>query len=48
MDESFANFGSSINDKSKRFTLTKDDDKNWKANFTFDHPARDRLVLDGA
>ncbi len=48
MDESFANFGSSINDKSKTLTLAKDDDKNWKANFTFDRTARDRLVLDGA
>ena len=48
MDESFASFGSSINDKSKTLTLAKDDDKNWKANFTFDRTARDRLVLDGA
>ncbi len=48
MDESFANFGSSINDKSKMLTLAKDNDKNWKANFTFALTARDRLVLDGA
>jgi hypothetical protein len=28
-------------------TLSKYDDKNWKANFTFQRPLQDRLVLDG-
>jgi len=48
MDESFANFVSSINDGEKTLTLTKDGNKNWKASFTFDRPARDHLVMDGA
>jgi uncharacterized membrane protein YphA (DoxX/SURF4 family) len=48
MDDSYAGFGSSINDKDKTLTLTKGNDKNWKASFTFDRPATDQVILDGA
>ena len=48
MDETFAGFGSSISDKDKTLTLTKGDDKKWKAVFAFNRPAPDELVLDGA
>lgn len=47
MDETFAGFGSSISDKDKTLTLTKGDDKKWKAIFTFDRPAAGQLILDG-
>ena len=48
MDDSFAGFASTINDKDKTLSLTKAADKNWKAGFTFDRPAQDQLVLDGS
>jgi uncharacterized membrane protein YphA (DoxX/SURF4 family) len=47
MDETFGGFGSSINDKDKTLTLTKGDDKKWKATFAFSRPAPDELTLDG-
>ena len=47
VDGSFGYFGSSISDKDKTLTLTKADDKKWKAVFTFNRPAPDGLVLDG-
>jgi hypothetical protein len=47
MDDSFAAFGSSINMNDKTLALTKNDDKNWKARFTFQRPAQDQLILDG-
>ena len=47
MNDSFATFGSSMNDKDKTINLTKGSDKNWKASFTFDRPAQDQLTLDG-
>lgn len=47
MDDSFASYGASINVKDKALTLSKDDDKNWKANFAFEKGAPDELVLDG-
>lgn len=48
MDDTFVGFGSSISDKDRTLTLTKAGDANWKALFTFDRPARERLTLDGA
>jgi hypothetical protein len=48
MDESFTSFDCSIADKDKTLTLTKSGDKNWKARFTFDRPAPDQLILEGA
>jgi uncharacterized membrane protein YphA (DoxX/SURF4 family) len=47
LDDSFAPYGDSINLQKRTLALTKKDDKNWKASFTFDRPAEDRLILDG-
>jgi hypothetical protein len=47
MDDSFARYGASIDVNGKTLALTKDDDKNWKANFIFQRPATDQLILDG-
>lgn len=47
MDDSFARYGASINVNGKTVAVTKDDDKNWKASFTFQRPAPDQLILDG-
>jgi hypothetical protein len=46
-DESFASYGASVNLPERTLALTKKDDKNWTANFTFQRPAGDRLILDG-
>lgn len=48
MDDSFARYGASINLHNKTLELTNDDDKNWKANFTIERGAPDRLTLDGS
>jgi hypothetical protein len=47
MDDSFAGYDNTINDKDKILTLTKPGDKNWKATFTFQRGAQDQLSLDG-
>jgi uncharacterized membrane protein YphA (DoxX/SURF4 family) len=47
MDDSFTYYAASINPTDKILALTKRDDKNWTANFTFQRPARDHLILDG-
>jgi hypothetical protein len=47
MDESLARFGAAIDTKDNTLKLTKNDDKDWKATFTYTRPAPDRLVLDG-
>jgi uncharacterized membrane protein YphA (DoxX/SURF4 family) len=47
MDETFVNYKSAIDEKSKTLTLTKRDDEKWSAKLTFDRPASDRLVFDG-
>jgi uncharacterized membrane protein YphA (DoxX/SURF4 family) len=46
-DESFDPYGVSVNLQEKTLALTKSDDKNWRANFTFQRPAGDQLILDG-
>jgi len=46
-DESFAPYGASVNLPDRTLTLTKSDDKNWTASFTFQRPAGDQLILDG-
>jgi hypothetical protein len=48
MDDSFAHYGASINAGDKTMVLTKRSDKGWKANFTFQRTAEDRLILDGS
>ena len=47
MDESLARFGAAIDTKESSLKLTKNDDKEWKANFTYTRPAADRLILEG-
>jgi uncharacterized membrane protein YphA (DoxX/SURF4 family) len=47
MDDSFARFGVKIDLNGKTLALTKDDDKNWKAEFMFQRGAADQLILDG-
>jgi len=47
IDESFAPYGASVNLPERTLALTKSDDKNWRANFTFQRPAGDQLILDG-
>jgi hypothetical protein len=47
LDDSFANYGASVNLPERTLALTKSDDKNWTANFTFQRPAGDQLILDG-
>jgi hypothetical protein len=46
-DESFAPYGVSVNLQEKTLALTKSDDKNWTASFTFQQPAGDQLILNG-
>jgi hypothetical protein len=47
MDNSLARYGAAIRGNDKTLALTKDDDKNWKASFTFQRPTPDQLILDG-
>jgi hypothetical protein len=47
MDDTFAPYGASVNLPERTLALTKKDDKNWRASFTLDRPAEDRLILDG-
>ena len=52
MDDTFGGYRSATNDKAKKITLTKLNDKGldsreWIGEFIFDRPAQDRLVLDG-
>jgi len=47
VDDSFARYGASIDVYKETVALTKGNSKKWKANFTFQRPAGDQLVLDG-
>ena len=47
IDDSFASYGASVNLPERTLALTKSDDKNWRASFTFQRPAGDQLILDG-
>ena len=47
IDDSFSSHSVSIDVKNRTLVLNDDRDKNWKANFTFDRPAPDRMILDG-
>ncbi len=46
-DDSFARYGASIDVYNKTIALTKGGSKHWKANFGFERPSFDRLILDG-
>jgi len=48
VDDSLARYGADINAKDGTLALTKRDDKNWKANFTFKRGPEDHLELDGS
>jgi hypothetical protein len=45
MDDSYARFGAEINGNT--LALSKDDDKNWKANFYCQRVAKDQMTMDG-
>jgi len=47
LDDSFSLHGVSIDVKNRTLVLSDDKDKNWKANFTFDRPVPDQMILDG-
>ncbi len=47
LDDSFAPYGASVDLPDRTLALTKKGDKNWTANFTFQRPAGDQLILDG-
>jgi hypothetical protein len=47
IDDSFAPYGASVNLQERTLALTKSDDKNWRASFTFQRPAGDQLILNG-
>lgn len=47
IDDSFAGHGVTIDEKGKALVLTDNKEKNWKANFSFERPAADQLILDG-
>ena len=47
MDDSFARCVASLNVKDNTLELTRDDDKNWKANLRFQRVAENQLTLDG-
>jgi uncharacterized membrane protein YphA (DoxX/SURF4 family) len=46
-DDSFARYGVTIDTRAGTLALTKGASRNWKASFTFQRPAEDRLVLEG-
>ncbi|HKV92129.1 MAG TPA: DoxX family protein, partial [Candidatus Angelobacter sp.] len=47
LDDSFVPYGASVNLPERTLALTKSDDKNWTASFTFQRPAEDQLILNG-
>lgn len=48
MDENFSNYKCSIDLKANSFSLMKRDNDKWKADFRFEQPAKDQMVIDGA
>jgi hypothetical protein len=47
MDDSTVRYGASIDSQRNTLALSKNDDKNWKANFIFQRPSPNQLILDG-
>ena len=47
MDDTLASYGAAIDASQNTLTLTKGSDKTWKANFHFQRPAQDQLIVDG-
>ena len=48
MDDSLAWYSVTLNSKDQSLSLTKRDDKNWKANLTYKRGPNDRLEMDGS
>jgi uncharacterized membrane protein YphA (DoxX/SURF4 family) len=46
-DDSYAAYGVSVDEAQRTLALTKGTSRNWKAAFTYERPARDRLILEG-
>src|SRR5262249_2625499 len=47
LDDSFARYGALIDVYKHSLALTKGNSARWKAEFTFERPAQDQLILDG-
>ena len=47
VDDSFARYGARIDVNKHALELSKGNSRNWKAEFTFERPAEDQLILDG-
>ena len=47
MDDSFAYYRASIKLADKTLVLTKDADKSWRANLSFQRPVQNQLIVDG-
>jgi hypothetical protein len=47
LDDSFARYGASVDIYRHSIVLTKGGSRNWKANFDFQQPGPNRLILDG-
>lgn len=48
MDDTTSSFGAAIDTSTRAISLTRSDDKNWKAAFTFQRPGPESLILDGS
>jgi uncharacterized membrane protein YphA (DoxX/SURF4 family) len=46
-DDSYAAYGVSVDEAQQTLALTKGTSRNWKAGFTYQRPAPDRLILEG-
>ncbi|HEY2472975.1 MAG TPA: hypothetical protein VGI45_34660 [Terracidiphilus sp.] len=47
MDDSRKGYGADIDEKKSTVSMTRPDDKNWKASLTYTRPSADQLQLDG-
>jgi len=47
MDDTFQGYAAEIKMDAKSLVLKKSNDKNWMANFSFQRPAPESLILDG-
>ncbi len=46
-DDSFARYGALIDPERKTIALTKGNSRSWKADFIFERPSQDRLIVEG-
>jgi len=47
MDDAFVNYGGKVDTSSHTVSLTRGNDKNWKANFRFERSGSDHMTFDG-